>query len=88
MNSLRFDWAADVFGAEAVREARERPAIRHFEGPGENKPWNRGCDARGPRRGTSPTAARTPWPGRRLSATIRARRMGRAARRFLVDNRP
>lgn len=28
-----------LFGAEAVRDARERPAIRHFEGPGANKPW-------------------------------------------------
>jgi lipopolysaccharide biosynthesis glycosyltransferase len=41
MNSVMlFGHAADVFGAEAVAEAREHPAIRHFEGPGANKPWD------------------------------------------------
>lgn len=41
MNSVMlFDNAADVFGAEAVAAARAEPAIRHFEGPGANKPWN------------------------------------------------
>lgn len=41
MNSvLLFDAAVDVFGAEAVEEARIRPGIRHFEGPGPNKPWH------------------------------------------------
>jgi UDP-glucose/galactose:(glucosyl)LPS alpha-1,2-glucosyl/galactosyltransferase len=41
MNSvLLFDSASDVFGAEAVAEARARPGIRHFEGPGQNKPWH------------------------------------------------
>lgn len=44
MNSvLLFDNAADVFGQEAVEEARAAPAIRHFEGPGANKPWERAC---------------------------------------------
>jgi lipopolysaccharide biosynthesis glycosyltransferase len=43
MNSVMlFDNAADVFGAEAVEEARRHPAIRHFEGPGANKPWVKG----------------------------------------------
>jgi lipopolysaccharide biosynthesis glycosyltransferase len=42
MNALfAFPHAADVLGAEAVEEARARPAIRHFEGPGANKPWSR-----------------------------------------------
>jgi lipopolysaccharide biosynthesis glycosyltransferase len=65
MNSLQFDWAADVFGAEAVREARDHPAIRHFEGPGQNKPWNRGGDPRD-RAQYFAHRRRTPWPGRRL----------------------
>ena len=44
MNSLFvLDNAADVFGAEAVAAAREHPIIRHFEGPGANKPWQRGA---------------------------------------------
>ncbi|MEJ7784872.1 MAG: glycosyltransferase family 8 protein [Solirubrobacteraceae bacterium] len=43
MNSVMlFDYAAEVFGREAVEEARRHPAIRHFEGPGANKPWERG----------------------------------------------
>lgn len=36
--------AEELFGAGAVAEARERPAIRHFEGPGTNKPWEPGFD--------------------------------------------
>jgi lipopolysaccharide biosynthesis glycosyltransferase len=42
MNSLRaFPAAAErLHGGAAVREALERPAIRHFEGPGANKPWD------------------------------------------------
>ena len=44
MNStMTFPWAAEVFGESAVSEARTAPALRHFEGPGPNKPWNRGC---------------------------------------------
>jgi lipopolysaccharide biosynthesis glycosyltransferase len=31
-----------TFGAEAVAEARRAPGIRHFEGPGDNKPWAEG----------------------------------------------
>lgn len=65
MNSLRFDWAPDVFGEDAVREARTRPAIRHFEGPGQNKPWNRGGDPED-RAQYLAHRRRTPWPGRRL----------------------
>ena len=40
---LDFPQAADVFGAEAVEEARVRPGIRHYEGPGANKPWSYLC---------------------------------------------
>lgn len=35
--------AVDVFGADALREARERPGVRHFEGPSLNKPWHYMC---------------------------------------------
>jgi lipopolysaccharide biosynthesis glycosyltransferase len=41
---LGFPWSEEVFGAEALEEARRRPGIRHFEGPGENKPWHYLCD--------------------------------------------
>jgi lipopolysaccharide biosynthesis glycosyltransferase len=44
MNSMRWDHAAEVFGAEAVAEARISPAIRHFEGPSDNKPWHYLCE--------------------------------------------
>jgi lipopolysaccharide biosynthesis glycosyltransferase len=41
MNSLYvFPRAREVFGADVVRSARERPAIVHFEGPGLAKPWH------------------------------------------------
>jgi lipopolysaccharide biosynthesis glycosyltransferase len=62
MNSVMlFDSAADVFGAEAVREARARPAIRHFEGPSINKPWHLECTR--PHRGAYRRhRLRTPWP--------------------------
>ena len=44
MNSLYvFPSASEVFGAE-LDEARTRPAIRHFEGGGANKPWHYLCD--------------------------------------------
>jgi lipopolysaccharide biosynthesis glycosyltransferase len=44
MNSFEvFPWSAYVFGAKALEEARRDPAIRHFEGPGPNKPWHRAC---------------------------------------------
>ncbi|MCW2967340.1 MAG: ral stress protein, partial [Solirubrobacteraceae bacterium] len=44
MNSvLLFDHAVDVFGERDTEEARRSPAIRHFEGPGANKPWDRGA---------------------------------------------
>ena len=43
MNSLRFDWATKVFDADVVAEALARPGIRHFEGPGDNKPWHYGA---------------------------------------------
>lgn len=42
MNSLWTwpDWAAEVFGEAALHEARENPAILHFEGPSIRKPWH------------------------------------------------
>ena len=58
---LLFDAAVEVFGAEAVEEARARPAIRHFEGPGQNKPWHYLADAAS--RDTYMRYRRdTPWP--------------------------
>ena len=62
MNSiLTFPWSVDTFGRAAVAEARRDPAIRHFEGPGPNKPWHYLCDA--PMRELYFEHRReTPWP--------------------------
>lgn len=65
MNSLRLPQAAEVFGADVAREALDRPGIRHFEGPGQNKPWNRGS-APADQALYLTHRRRTPWPGRRL----------------------
>ena len=78
-SSLRFESAVDVFGERAIREARERPAIRHFEGPAENKPWHLLCERedrglyRKHRRGT-------PWPRVRPDGLTPANLVRRARR--------
>ena len=87
MNSvLTFDGAVDVFGEEAVAEARARPGLRHFEGPSVNKPWHLLCGWRD--RETYRRHRRaTPWP--RYVPTgvtprnlwVYARRRARARRR-------
>ncbi len=58
---LSFPYAGYAFGTREVEEARQDPAIRHFEGPAQNKPWHILCD--------SPLRERylehrrqTPWP--------------------------
>lgn len=62
MNSVRlFPWAADLLGAGAVREAIDHPAIVHFEGPDENKPWHLLCDHPFRRRYAA-YRRDTPWP--------------------------
>jgi lipopolysaccharide biosynthesis glycosyltransferase len=61
MNSLRFPWSAEMFGRDAVQEALTRPAIRHFEGPGHNKPWHYMC-AREARHLYRRHRRATPWP--------------------------
>lgn len=74
MNSIMtFPSAHELFEPGEIEQARARPGIRHFEGPGANKPWHRECDFAlreryfDHRRGT-------PWPRvrmrgpRRLSA--------------------
>jgi lipopolysaccharide biosynthesis glycosyltransferase len=45
MNSFyAFHRNARVHGRWALRQALRKPAIRHFEGPGQNKPWDEGAD--------------------------------------------
>lgn len=85
MNIFRFtDWASAVFGSERLAEARRDPAIRHFEGPGDNKPWHLMC-ARDDRELYMRHRRRTPWPlvrregltARNLARKLRARVAGR-----------
>ncbi|MBA3301200.1 MAG: glycosyltransferase family 8 protein [Thermoleophilaceae bacterium] len=62
MNSiLLFREAEALFSAEELAEARERPAIRHFEGPARNKPWHPACERRD-RELYLTHRRRTPWP--------------------------
>jgi lipopolysaccharide biosynthesis glycosyltransferase len=75
-----FPWSVDVFGAERLAEARADPAIRHFEGPGANKPWHYLGD-RECRRAYDAHRRQTPWPRYRpagLGPRNVARRLGRA----------
>jgi lipopolysaccharide biosynthesis glycosyltransferase len=62
MNSmLSFPDAADVLGGEALAEALADPAIRHFEGPADNKPWHLLCGWEG-RDLYRRHRRQTPWP--------------------------
>lgn len=66
MNGLLvFPWSADRLGSEAVAEAIENPAIRHFEGPGPYKPWHYLCERRWRDLYRHHRRA-TPWPRVRL----------------------
>jgi lipopolysaccharide biosynthesis glycosyltransferase len=81
MNSIMtFDWADEVLDPEAVEDARRRPGIRHFEGPGHNKPWHRDCPF--PMRELYFEHRRqTPWPRTKLVGR-RPPRLGRIRRRL------
>lgn len=87
MNSvLAFPQAAEVFGSEAVAEARERPGIRHFEGPAQNKPWHLLCD--GPLAAEyARHRAATPWPRYRREG-LTPRNLARLAVRRGRGRRP
>ncbi len=77
MNSMRTSACEELFG-EACDEARAKPAIHHFEGPGLNKPWNYMYE--GPGRELYRQHRRaTPWPRVRLED----RTLTNVARRLL-----
>jgi lipopolysaccharide biosynthesis glycosyltransferase len=84
MNSvLNFPWSPYVFGVDAVDEAHAKPAIRHFEGPGVNKPWHFLCDRR-MQKLYARHRLETPWPKYRVEGVTPAnfgRRVARTARR-------
>ena len=74
---LRFPWAAYVFGADELEEARRRPAIRHFEGPSVNKPWHLLCDG-DQREAYFRHRRQTPWPRVRREGVTPANLVRRA----------
>ena len=84
MNSLSFPWAEPIYGADAVVEALRRPAIRHFEGPGANKPWHLLADD-----ATRALYLRhrrvTPWPRARPSGLTPVNLAKRLTRRRSVS---
>lgn len=81
---LVFPSSADVLGAEAVAEAIENPAIRHFEGPGPYKPWHYLCPPEWRNLYRSHRRA-TPWPHLRLEGR-NPRNMWRRARGRLTGS--
>jgi lipopolysaccharide biosynthesis glycosyltransferase len=72
------DWGDEVFGSDRAEEARRSPAIRHFEGPADNKPWHWAC-TRPHRELYFEHRRATPWPRARLEGA-RAPRLRRTAR--------
>lgn len=80
---VHFDWAADVFDADELAEARRDPAIRHFEGPASNKPWHYLCERDG-RAEYFRYRAMTPWP----KVRIEGRTPVNVAKRALRPARP
>jgi lipopolysaccharide biosynthesis glycosyltransferase len=80
MNSFitRPQLAADAFGKGAVAKAIASPAIRHFEGPGVNKPWHARHDRR-ERDLYRRHRLETPWPEVRLDGDTPANRVRRMA---------
>ena len=76
MNSFFvYPWSADVFDPIALEEAKRSPAIRHFEGPGVNKPWHYLCE-QDSRELYAEHRRQTPWP--------RFRPEGRTPRRVVA----
>jgi lipopolysaccharide biosynthesis glycosyltransferase len=80
MNALLlFPWSAYVFGPKVVEEARRDVAIRHFEGPGANKPWHFLCTAE-MRELYFEHRRQTPWPRVRTEGVTPRNVVKRAAR--------
>jgi lipopolysaccharide biosynthesis glycosyltransferase len=76
---LYFPWSREVFGVEEVEEARRNPAIRHFEGPADNKPWHYLCQW-GMRELYWYHRQQTPWPSLELEGVTVPNRLRRLLR--------
>jgi lipopolysaccharide biosynthesis glycosyltransferase len=84
---LLFPSAAEVFDAGELEDARRRPGIRHFEGPGDNKPWHYLC-RRELRELYIEHRRATPWPEVALEGATPGNRLRRLARQCLTAIRP
>jgi lipopolysaccharide biosynthesis glycosyltransferase len=83
MNSvMHFEWAAEYFEEQQLDEARRRPAVRHFEGPGWNKPWHLLCDPEVQLQYRE-HRSHTPWPRVRRSGRTPLNMMKYARRRLV-----
>jgi lipopolysaccharide biosynthesis glycosyltransferase len=81
MNSvMHFHTAVDYFSAQEITEARRSPAIRHFEGPSDNKPWHLLSDPEH-RAQYMEHRIHTPWPRLRSSGRTPVNLVRYAARR-------
>ncbi len=72
MNVFWWPLAETVFDPAVLERARARPAIRHFEGPDENKPWHPRCPWDG-RELYLAHRRETPWPRVRVAGRRRWR---------------
>jgi lipopolysaccharide biosynthesis glycosyltransferase len=69
--------AADVFGPQRLGEAIGDPAVRHFEGPGLNKPWHARHEGPDQQLYREHRQA-SPWPRVRLEGNSPLARLRRA----------
>jgi lipopolysaccharide biosynthesis glycosyltransferase len=82
MNSFFvYPWSADIFDPAALEEAKRNPAVRHFEGPGINKPWHYLCE-HDSRELYALHRGRTPWPRFHPEGRTPRTVLKRLARRF------
>lgn len=88
MNSFFvYPWSADIFDPAALEEAKRNPAIRHFEGPGVNKPWHYLCP-HDSRELYALHRRQTPWPRFRPEGRGLRNVLARLARRLRERGRP
>ena len=82
MNSFFvYPWSADIFDPTDLEDAKRNPAVRHFEGPGINKPWHYLCQ-QDLRELYALHRRQTPWPRFRPEGRTPRRVLGRLTRQL------
>jgi lipopolysaccharide biosynthesis glycosyltransferase len=88
MNSFfAYPWSAEIFDPAALEEAKRNPAVRHFEGPGINKPWHYLCP-HDSRELYAMHRRQTPWPRFRPEGRSPRTVLTRLARRLSQRGQP